>query len=150
MTRLFLVLTALLCTAATPVNSDVCIRVLLRALSFDRNLEQRVGHEAVLMVAYNSRDAHSMEALDVSRAERARLADTRLGGAVIRIVEVDLRAMDDWSLVVIEHDPDAVILLPGTQPWTESIAWMPDARYITLGQGWDAEGRRSAERTRAP
>lgn len=129
-----------LCVGAAPPRTDVCTRVLLRALSFDRNLERRVGDEAVLLVAYNSRDEASMRALQLSQAERARLLGTRLGGADLRIHEVDLRTMEEWATVVDETRPDAVMLLPGTGAWTSAIADSAPGNYVTLGHGHDTSG----------
>lgn len=131
----------LFCSASTPPRADVCMRVLLRAVSFDRNLAERVGSDATLLVAYNSRDAESMTTLMSNQAERARLAGFRLAGVELRIVEVDLRSMSSWDDVVAEHRPDAVLLLPGTAEWAPAIvADAPVSGFITLGHSHDTEG----------
>ncbi len=139
--RFLLMVAAPLCVAAAPPRSDVCMRVLLRAASFDRNLAARVGAEATLLIAYNSRDAESMETLRSNQAERARLSGIRLGGADLEIVEVDLRTMVSWQEEIDTHHPDAVLLLPGTDSWIPAIA--DDAvlsGYFTLGHGHQPVG----------
>ena len=142
MRRILLLLgTALLCSAANVERTDVCLRVLLRALSFDRNLSERVGNEATLLIVYNSRDSESVSTLEMNRAERARLAGYRLGGVDLRIVDVDLRLMTAWPDVVQEHNPDAVLLLPGTDAWSESIATdASSSGFVVLGHGYSADG----------
>ncbi len=142
MKRLFpLVVAVVLCLAGAPPRADVCMRVLLRAASFDRNLSDRVGAEATLLIAYNSRDAESMETLRSNQAERARLSGMRLGGADLKIVEVDLRTMVSWDEEIESHHPDAVLVLPGTDSWIPAIA--EDAvrsGYFTLGHGHEPHG----------
>lgn len=136
-----LVVAVLCCLAAAPPRADVCMRVLLRAASFDRNLSDRVGTEATLLIAYNSRDTESMETLRSNQAERARLSGIRLGGADLKIVEVDLRHMTSWAEQVQTHQPDAVLLLPGTDSWIPAIA--ADAArsgYFTMGHGHETSG----------
>lgn len=136
-----LLLAAVLCLAAAPPNADVCMRVLLRAASFDRNLTNRVGAEATLLIAYNSRDSESMETLRSNQEERARISGIRMGGADLEIVEVDLRTMTSWEEQVDRHQPDAVLVLPGTEDWIPAIAAEAvSSGYFTLGHGHNLHG----------
>ena len=95
-----------------PVPAQVQLPLLLKVLSYDRNLTQRFGEEIVIGVLFQERYRVSFE-FEVELMREARSSSVRTVNELpFRLVPLNLNRIADLDAAVSEHEIDVLYVCP--------------------------------------
>jgi hypothetical protein len=118
---------------AVPVS--VQYPLFLRILTFDRNLEARVGDEIVIAIVYQEKFKRSLNVKD----ELVRVMDEspikKIEDIPIRYVPIDIRDKTDLAKVVSKNKADILYITPLRTIQTETITAVSRDKKITTLTG---------------
>lgn len=95
-----------------PVPIRLQYPILLKTLTFDRNLNARSGENLVLGVLYQSTFRQSLDVKDELLAAAKELPTRSVAGLSIRLVEIDLAKTDDLEREISETGVNTMYVTP--------------------------------------
>ncbi len=118
-----------------PVPASAQVPVVLKVLSYDRNLQRHTGGKLVLGVIYQ-RSVHESEEVATEFMQTfEELSDPRVNGLPVSLVPIDLTADSDIRTVLADKGVDAVYLAPVFSEPVRQISNITRVRSITTFTG---------------
>jgi hypothetical protein len=136
------VLTAALATAAPaaraadqmPVPAELQVPLLLKILTYDRNLESRAKAELNIGVVFDPADASSVRAKNEIAAILGKVADKTVKKLPIKYVPIEYKALPELEATVKSRGVNLLYLTPGLRNVEELIRFS-QANRITTATG---------------
>ena len=118
-----------------PVPASTQVPVILKVLSFDRNLRRHAGDKLVLGVVFQGSVHESEEvAADILQAF-AKIPDPRVDGLPISVIPIDLTGVDDLQSLLASLHVDALYIAPLHSKPILEISTIARVRSITTFTG---------------
>jgi YfiR/HmsC-like len=150
----FLLTTAPVVAQEIAVPVQVHVPLLVKILSFDRNLTARIGERVVLGVLYQRHYRTSANIADEVRRAAAELETTDTGGFTVHPVAIDLDATQDLRAALARHQVtvlyvsplravDLATVIAATRPGSvTTLTGVPEYVETGLAVGIDLRGGR--------
>ncbi len=118
-----------------PVPASAQVPVILKVLSFDRNLGRHPGQKLVIGVIYQRTVRESKEVAADFMQTFSTIQDPRVNGVPVTVVTIDLSAVDDIGTVLAEKQVNAVYLAPILSEPVRQISNIARIQSITTFTG---------------
>jgi len=128
------VLTSVCLSQDMPVPATEQVPVILKVLSYDRNLRRHSGDKLVIGVVYQKSVRESEAVADEFLKAFAAMSDPRVNGLSVSVVPIDISSGGDLQAILASREVDALYLAPlVSEPVREisSIARMSSITTLT-------------------
>jgi uncharacterized protein DUF4154 len=117
-----------------PVPADLQVPLLLKILTYDRNLETRAKAELNIGVVYDAADAASVKAKNEVADILTKVADKTVKKLPIRFVPIEYKTLPELETTVKSRGVNLLYLTPGLRNVEELIRFS-QANRITTATG---------------
>ncbi len=117
-----------------PVPASAQVPVILKVLSYDRNLRRHAGDKLVIGVVYQKSVRESEAVAEEFMKAFAAISDPRVNGLSVSVVPIEISSGGDLQAILASRDVDAVYIAPlVSEPVREisSIARMNSITTLT-------------------
>lgn len=120
----------LLASQEMKVPMDLQVQLLMKILSFDRNLKTRVGTELVIGIIYQSKFSFSYNAKEEFLASVNRLPQKEIESIPIRVVPINIEDETKIDGAILNNDVDILYLTPLSTVDVNKISEICQAKKI--------------------
>jgi hypothetical protein len=117
------------------VPLSVQVPLLLKILTFDRNLKERVGEEVVIAVVYQGKFKTSLNVKDEFVKLIQESSMPSIGGIPVRCIALDLSTEKELDQAIVQDSIDVLYVAPLRAVGIETIAGVSRKRKITTLTG---------------